>query len=138
MTRTRAHRTTATLVTLWLVIATGCGGALSVEPTGQISVRNVTADSIAVTIFEREDAYRVDPVPERSAAEERDRLILPGGQRQVELSQIYGYRPGKDIRIFLYRIRQARSVFVGVRDVSAASLRASGYTVEIRASEFPP
>lgn len=133
---TQAHRATAALTALLLVVAAGCTGASSVAPDTLISVRNSTGDSIAISVFEREQSYLVDPVPELAASEERDRLIVPGGERRVQPAQVYGYSPGKDVRIFLYRIRLGRSVFVAIRDVSAASLRSSGNVVVIEASAF--
>lgn len=119
-----------------LVLSIACRSSVGVEPTAAISVRNLTSDSIAITVFERKDAALVEPVPERAAAQEVDRLVVPGGRRLVHVSQISGYRPGADIRIFLYRIQQGRSIFFDVRDVSAASLVASAFTVDIPASAF--
>ena len=134
MIRSLARYTITTALLVSLPWVSGCGDTMSVAPIAGITIRNLTPDSIAVTLMEREDSYLVDPVPERAASEEGDRLVVPGGERLFDVSRVSGYEPGKDIRMFLYRIRAGRSVFVGVRDASNMSLRVSGYVVEIPAS----
>ena len=125
-----------TACTWCLLGASACGDASGVVPVAAIAVRNLTADTIAVMLLERETSYLVDPVPERAASEETDRLIVPGGERVFDVARVPGYVPGKDIRLFLYRIRAGRSVFAGIRDAPNISLRASGYVVSIPVTAF--
>lgn len=136
MNRTSVRRIAVAAITSGLMVLTACGETSSIAPIAGIAVRNATADSIAVTLIERETSYLVDPVPERAASEEGDRLIVPGGERTFDITHVSGYVPGKDLRIFLYRIRAGRSVFAGIREASNVSLRVSGYVIEVPATAF--
>ncbi|MEQ1693538.1 MAG: hypothetical protein ABMA00_19775 [Gemmatimonas sp.] len=136
MKESRATRVIAAFFTSSLMLVSGCGGTSTVEPATHVSIQNATTDSVAVFLFEREDSYLVDPIPETSSAAMRDRLIPPGGQRLFELTQVLRYQSGKDLRVFIYRVRQGRAVFAAIRDASSASLRSNGYAVEIPATAF--
>jgi hypothetical protein len=119
-----------------LLVASGCDSATSLGPASAITVVNLTADTIAVKLWERESSYLVDPIPERPAAEEGDRIVYPGGRRQVPTADIPGYGPGKDVQVFVFRIQGSRSRFSAIEGASASSLRRRGYIVEIPASRF--
>ena len=119
-----------------LPLLAACNAASNLAPVTEVSVLNATADTIAIQLLDRETSYLVDPVPERPTSSETDRLILPGGRRMVPVSQVMDYAPGKDLRVFIYRIRGARSVFSAIHDASAASLRLRGHDITIPATVF--
>lgn len=123
---------------LALACSNGCDGSATVRPVAAITVFNLTTDSIAVQLLERESATLVDPVPERAASEESDRLVLPGGHRAVPITAIMGYQAGKDLTIFVYRIRDGRSRFTAVLQKTDAALRANAYSVQVRPADLPP
>ncbi len=136
--RFRGGLRTAALLGVGLLALSGCDGAASVGPVSSIAVVNLTTDTIAVQLLDREAAYLVRPIPERPAASEGDRIVYPGGYRRVPVSDISGYRPDNDLQIFVYRIRGARSALSAMQSVSAVKLRLRGYVVEIPASSFQP
>jgi len=136
--RVRRGIRTGALLSVSLLAISGCDGSASLGPETAIAVVNLTADTIAVQLLDREAAYLVRPIPERPAASEGDRIVYPGGYRLVPVSDISGYRPGSDLQIFVYRIRGSRSALSAMQSVSAVKLRLRGYVVEIPASSFQP
>jgi hypothetical protein len=129
-------RTYLRVVGLALPLLVGCDGSSSLGPASDISVVNLTADTIAVQLWERESSYLVDPMPERPASSEGDRIVYPRGRRVVPTADIPAYQAGKDVVVFVYRIRGTRSAFAALERVSAVRLRQRGYVLEIPASTF--
>lgn len=120
----------------FLPLLTSCDWSTGPGPTGAITVVNLTVDTIAVQLWERESSYLVDPMPERPASSEGDRIVYPRGRRLVPTSDIPAYQAGKDVVVFVYRIRGTRSAFAAFQRVSAVRLRQRGYVLEIPASTF--
>jgi len=125
-------------LSLALCLSSGCDSTEGLRPVAAVTVTNLTTDSIAVQLLERETATLVDPAPERAASEESDRLVLPGAQRSVPITQTMGYSAGKDLTLFVYRIRDGRSRFSAVLHRSDATLRADGYSVQVRPTDLAP
>lgn len=111
--------------------------ACAQEPTtvpgvSALSVRNLSADTVAFFAYERTQTYLVDPVaafdlnPSQAA-----RVVAPGAAASVPLTDLWGYRPGADVRLFVYTVSASRATWRGVVDATGAQLTTSRFTIEI-------
>lgn len=76
----------------------------------------------------------MDPALAFSVSTLHGQVIAPGTERVASVSEVEGYRPGADIRFFLYRVSGDRATYAAILDASAAQLASQGYRVEISPS----
>ncbi|HYS21417.1 MAG TPA: hypothetical protein VEO73_10055 [Gemmatimonadales bacterium] len=94
-----------------------------------ISVVNNSHGSIIYLAVERETANRLDIIDSVRVASSLDRLVAAGESKVID---IMGYRPGNDIRLFVYRLATPNGMtarYNGFVDVAAWRLRQLGYRV---------
>jgi hypothetical protein len=72
-----------------------------------ISVVNNSHGSIIYLAMERVTANRMDVIDSVRVAGSRDRLVAAGESKVID---IMGYRPGDDIRLFVYRLATPSAV----------------------------
>lgn len=131
----RCSRAALFAVTLASIFAGACGGSGPVAPgMERLALVNATSDTVGFLALERELSSRVDPNPGLGVETLRGRVIAPGATAVVTVAEVEGYRPGADVRFFLYRVTGGYATFRAVLDVSVAELARHGYRVELAAA----
>ena len=94
-----------------------------------VNLSNVSFVYVAV---EREFANLIDIAGSIDVRRSRDRIANPG--QIIRISLISRYEPGKDIRIFFYRLElgKNRADYASMLDISASQLAATGNRIVVR------
>jgi hypothetical protein len=117
------------LLVATLAVMLGCTDQ-GVRPLS-ISVVNNSHGSIIYLAVERQTANRMDVIDSVRVAGSLDRLVAAGESKVID---IMGYRPGNDIRLFVYRLATPSAVtarYDGFVDVPAWRLHQLGYRVPV-------
>lgn len=105
---------------LAFLLLTGCSAT---DPGGDI-LTVVNQSQATLVVFAHADAALVDPVPVLEPDTYSDNLIAPGGS--IAVDEIAGYADGRDIALFVYRVRLVDvAEFAQFRLVTAAELNKS-------------
>ena len=93
----------------FLVVA--FAGACSLTGHERLMLANATQVTIGYMAVDQELAARIDPAPETAAANFDGQTVAAGQEVEVRPAQIEGYREGKPVTLFIYRISGDRATF---------------------------
>ncbi|MEO8296122.1 MAG: hypothetical protein ABI613_11455 [Gemmatimonadota bacterium] len=92
-----------------VILAAACSSPGEPDPRGDVlTIENRTP--VAFVAFAHANGNLVDPVPALPPGSYDNNIIRPG--RRLAFDSVYGYEPGLDAGLFLYRIAEDHSAVI--------------------------
>jgi hypothetical protein len=98
-----------------------------------ITVRNQTGSSILLLVWELQASNLIDLSPSITLSDDGPLILEAGATRAFRPEEISGgFRPGDDLRVFVYEVLGETAEYRSTLTVNASRLRASDSRVTIR------
>lgn len=126
------------LAALSLCLLNGACGAVAPESGDEITLVNVSGDTIGYVAIERDISVLALFAERIPASDLGERIIAPSASALLPVREIERYYPGAAVRILVYRVADGEAVIREMLTFTHAELVAMRWHVEIRGASVPP